>query len=248
MNNMNENFDAFDEYAMQFDFEEENIRRKYEHSYRVMRESDAIVYSIGLEEDDSYIACLIGLLHDIGRFTQFRDYHTYSDRKSVNHAKLGAEILFDDSVIEKFKLDKKDYKLVRTAIENHGVYKLSEKRLDEKTLLHSKIIRDADKIDILYQFSNPKILKLDEEENDIVNEVVKENFLNHKSIDRNDIKNKNDRTIMKIALVFDLNFDYSKQIILERKYLEKILEYLKNKKLFKPYIEEAIKFLKGSDK
>ncbi len=248
MNNMNENFDAFDEYAMQFDFEEENIRRKYEHSYRVMREGDAIVYSLGLEEDDSYLACLIGLLHDIGRFTQWRDYHTYSDRNSINHAKLGAEILFDNNLIEKFKLDKKDYDLVRTAIENHGVYKLNEKGLDEKTLLHSKIIRDADKIDILYQFSNPKILKLDEEENDIVSQIVKEKFFKHESIDKNDVKNKNDGTLMKIAIIFDLNYDYSKNIILEREYLERMLEYLNNKKLFKPYIEEAINFLKGSDK
>ena len=213
MNNMNENFDAFDEYAMQFDFEEENIRRKYEHSYRVMRESDAIVYSLGLEEDDSYLACLIGLLHDIGRFTQFRDYHTYSDRKSIDHAKLGAEILFDDGIIKKFKLDKKDYDLVRTAIENHGVYKLNEKGLDEKTLLHSKIIRDADKIDILYQFSNSKIIKLEEEENDKVSEKVKATFLKHESIDKNDVKNNNDGSLMKIAIIFDLNFDYSKNIV-----------------------------------
>ncbi len=248
MNNMNENFDAFDEYAMKFDFEEDAIRRKYEHSYRVMRESDAIVYSLGLEEDDSYLACIIGLLHDIGRFEQWTKYHTYSDRSSVDHAILGAKILFDDNLISKFNLDKKDYALVRTAIENHGTYKLYEKGMDEHTLLHSKIIRDADKIDILYQFSNPKIVRLEEENNNDISKVVKEKFLKHQCIDKNDVKNKNDGTLMKIGIIFDLNFDYSKNIILEREYLERMLEYLNNKELFKQYIEEAIKFLKGSDR
>ncbi len=248
MNNMNENFDIFDEYAMKFDFEEDAIRRKYEHSYRVMRESDAIVYSLGLEEDDSYLACIIGLLHDIGRFEQWTKYHTYSDRSSVDHAILGAKILFDDNLISKFNLDKKDYALVRTAIENHGIYKLYEKGMDEHTLLHSKIIRDADKIDILYQFSNPKIVRLEEENNNDISKVVKEKFLKHQCIDKNDVKNKNDGTLMKIGIIFDLNFDYSKNIILEREYLERMLEYLNNKELFKPYIDEAIKYLKGSDK
>jgi HD-GYP domain-containing protein (c-di-GMP phosphodiesterase class II) len=245
---MNDNFDSFDEYVMAFDFNEFAIKRKYEHSYRVMRESDAIVYSLGLEEDDSYLACLIGLLHDIGRFIQWRDYHTYSDYKSVNHALLGAKILFDDGLIKKFKLEEKYYNLVRTAIENHGVYKLNEKQYDEQTLLHLKIIRDADKIDILYQLSNPKILELNEENNDDITEEIKEKFYKHESIEKKNVKNENDNTLMKIAMVYDLNYKYSKDAVLERGYLDRMLDSLKNKKLFKPYIEEAKKYLKGSDR
>ena len=209
MNNMNENFDAFDDYAMQYDFEEDAIRRKYEHSYRVMELSDKIVYSLGLEEDDSYLACIIGLLHDVGRFPQWKEYKTFSDSKSINHAILGAKMLFDEGLIKKFKLDESDYYLVRTAIENHSVYKLDENKLKDKVLLHSKIVRDADKIDILYELSTPKIIGIKDDDSKI-SEEVKNSFYKHEEIDRKEIKTVNDRVLMKFGFVYGLYFDYSK--------------------------------------
>ncbi len=244
MNNMNENFDAFDEFAMKYDFNEWAIRLKYEHSYRVMREADAIVYSLGLEEDDSYLACLIGLLHDIGRFPQWEKYKTFSDSKSINHAMLGAEMLFDDGLIKNFKLDESDYDLVRTAIENHNAFELNENKLKDKVLLHSKIIRDADKINILYEMSTPKILELENDDSEISNEV-KKSFYKHEGIDRKAIKTVNDRVVMKFASVFDLYFDYSKRTVLEREYIDRLYETLKNKEIFRPYYEEAKKYLEG---
>ena len=244
MNNMNENFDAFDDYAMKYDFEEEAIRRKYEHSYRVMRESDAIVYSLNLEEDDSYLACLIGLLHDVGRFPQWQEYKSFNDSKSINHALLGAKMLFDEGLINKFKLDESDYDLVRTAIENHNVLELNENKLKDKVLLHSKIIRDADKIDILYEISTPRIMGLENDDSKINNEV-KTSFYKHEPIDRKNIKTVNDRVVMKLALVYGLYFDYSRKTVLERKYLDRLYESLKNKEIFRPYYEEVKKYLEG---
>ena len=244
MNNMNENFDAFDDYAMQYDFEEDAIRRKYEHSYRVMELSDKIVYSLGLEEEDSYLACIVGLLHDVGRFPQWKEYKTFSDSKSINHAILGAKMLFDEGLIKKFKLDESDYYLVRTAIENHSVYKLDENKLKDKVLLHSKIVRDADKIDILYELSTPKIIGIKDDDSKI-SEEVKNSFYKHEEIDRKEIKTVNDRVLMKFGFVYGLYFDYSKKIILENEYLDRMYETLKNKKLFKPYFEEAKKYLEG---
>ena len=244
MNNMNENFDAFDDYAMQYDFEEDAIRRKYEHSYRVMELSDKIVYSLGLEEDDSYLACIIGLLHDVGRFPQWKEYKTFSDSKSINHAILGAKMLFDEGLIKKFKLDESDYYLVRTAIENHSVYKLDENKLKDKVLLHSKIVRDADKIDILYELSTPRIMGIKDDDSKI-SEEVKNSFYKHEEIDRKEIKTVNDRVLMKFGFVYGLYFDYSKKTILENEYLDRMYETLKNKKLFKLYFEEAKKYLEG---
>ena len=244
MNLMNENFDAFDDYAMKFNFEDEPIRRKYEHSYRVMEQGDKIIYSLGLEEDDSYLACIIGLLHDIGRFEQWTKYKTFTDIDFFDHANEGCKILFENNLIKKFKLDEKDYDLVMTAILNHNKYEIDKKIQDEHILLHSKIVRDADKIDILYQLSNPKIIKMDEEDNNMISDKVKESFKKHVCVKHEDIKNNNDRVISYISLVFDLNFDYSKKTILECEYLERMLESLENKELFNEYFEEAINYLK----
>ena len=50
---------------------------------------------------------------------------------------------------------------------------------------------------------------------------------------------------MKFGFVYGLYFDYSKKTILENEYLDRMYETLKNKKLFKPYFEEAKKYLEG---
>ena len=50
------------------------------------------------------------------------------------------------------------------------------------------------------------------------------------------------------ALCFDLNYDYSKERVYNEDYLGKMLASLKNKKLFKPYVDEVKKYLKGEIK
>ena len=55
MNEMNENFDEFDKYVMGFDFNEDMIAYKYNHSYRVMHQCDEISYTLNLDEEDNYL-------------------------------------------------------------------------------------------------------------------------------------------------------------------------------------------------
>lgn len=68
--------------------------------------------------------------------------------------------------------------------------------------------------------------------------------MNHEIVIKDDLKNVNDRVLMMIGLVYDLNFDYSKERVLNEKYIEKIYGNMKSKKIFKPYIDELIKYLK----
>lgn len=248
MNDMNDNYDEFDKYAMTYDMDESMIAYKYNHSYRVMHECDEIAFTLKFEEDDTYLACLIGLLHDIGRFEQWKQYKTFDDSKSIDHADYASELLFKDNLIEKFKLNKKDYDLVNKAIKNHNKLAINEEEMNEREILFSKIIRDADKLDILYAFSNPRLLEIKEDEDKEISEKVKTSFYNHEPVRKVDVKNNNDRVIVFLSFIYDLYFDYSKYSILEKKYFEKMLEYLKNKELFKPYFDEAINYLKGSVK
>ena len=69
--------------------------------------------------------------------------------------------------------------------------------------------------------------------------------MHHTEVLKKDIKNVNDRLLMMIGLVFDLNYDYSKERVLNEKYIEKIYDHIKHKKIFKPFIDETIKYLKG---
>ena len=57
---------------------------------------------LNLSEEDILLAELIGLLHDIGRFEQIKNYHTFLDKESIDHAEYGNKILFEDDLIRNF--------------------------------------------------------------------------------------------------------------------------------------------------
>src|SRR5574344_62848 len=132
--------DEFDKYVNTFDMTNYDINYKYHHSYRVCELSDTIASSLNLSDEDKYLAHVIGLLHDIGRFKQLEVYHTMNDIESVDHALYGADLLFKDNLIDR-------------AIKNHNKLVI-EDGLNSQELLQAKIIRDADKIDIYNAFTD----------------------------------------------------------------------------------------------
>jgi putative nucleotidyltransferase with HDIG domain len=239
---MNENFDSFDNYAMKYDMNEKMIAYKYNHSYRVVHQSEEICRSLDLDNVERDLASLIALLHDIARFKQWTNYKTFKDKDSFDHGLEGAKILFDEGEINNYNCNKDDYEIIRKAIVNHNKFEIQD-CFNERELLHSKIVRDADKIDILYAFSTWRLLEITNDDSPI-SEEVKNDFHHHKLINRKNIKTVNDRALAKFSFVFDLNFDYSYERIYEEKYLDKIYESLEHKEIFKEFYEEAKKYLK----
>ena len=53
-------------YTEKYDLQNENIKRKQEHSLRVMQISEKLAKMLGLSKEEIQLATLIGLLHDIG--------------------------------------------------------------------------------------------------------------------------------------------------------------------------------------
>ena len=92
--------------------------------------------------------------------------------------------------------------------------------------------------------STDKLISITDDDSEI-SEEVKEEFFSHNEIRKEITKSKNDKIVLMLALIFDLNYDYSKHRVLDEEYLERILENLNNKKMFKPFIDEGIKYLKG---
>ena len=57
--------DYFYEYVNTFDLDDKNISLKYHHSIRVMKKMLSLSHELSLNEEDTYLAKMIGLLHDI---------------------------------------------------------------------------------------------------------------------------------------------------------------------------------------
>lgn len=213
----------FIKYTENYDLKDENIKRKQLHSFRVMKISEQIAKALNLKDDEIQIASLIGLLHDIARFKQYKQFNTYKDSESFDHGDYGAEILKDNlrSYIETDKYDS----IIIKAVKNHNKYKI-EKGLNEKELLFSKIIRDADKLDIFYEAEKIYWIGQEEEiEKQTIDEFAKQQFKQLKQLERERNYKKNDisKIITIIAFIFDVNFKISFEIIQKQDYINKTL-------------------------
>ena len=94
--------DTFKKYTDNYDISDEKIKLKVDHTYRVAAISERIAKSLGLDKEDTDLAWIIGMLHDIGRFEQLKNYGTFSDADSIDHAHYGVKLLFDEGLIWKF--------------------------------------------------------------------------------------------------------------------------------------------------
>ena len=88
--------DEFLKYTENYDLSDFHIIGKQKHSIRVMELSKKIAEGLKLSEEQIELATLIGLLHDIARFEQYKQYHTFKDAESIDHGDLGVEILNKD--------------------------------------------------------------------------------------------------------------------------------------------------------
>ncbi len=218
--------DSFMKYTGNYDSTNPQIHRKIYHSLRVMDNSRYIAESLNLSKEDTEIATLIGLLHDIARFEQIKIYHTTSDAKSIDHGNLGVEILEKNNFIREFiKTDKYD-KIIKVAIKNHNKFAI-EDGLSQDELLQAKIIRDADKLDILYEGTS-MFWSTDEEKELISNSTISDNyfeeFKNKKLILKRPNQTKLDALVLFIAFIFDINFKCSIKEIKKQNFVNIILD------------------------
>ena len=218
----------FMNYVKNYDQENKKIQLKISHSFRVMEQSKNIAESLNLDAEQINLATLIGLLHDIARFEQMKRYGTYIDEKSIDHGDLGAEILSDLSFIRRFVPNDKYDKILIVSIKNHNKYKIQD-GLTDLELLHSKIIRDADKLDILYEATESFWYKEAEKEfienSAPVNEDYYTSIKEHKPVLRKKcIVNRIDSVVSYLAFVFDFNFKYTFVKTKEEEYINKIID------------------------
>ena len=212
----------FIKYTENYNLRDEMLKNKQQHSIRVMEINRDIAIRLKLTQEEIDIATLIGLLHDIARFEQYKRYGTFKDRESIDHGDYAIEILKTElrKYIETDQYDE----IIKKAIKNHNKYEI-EKGLTEKELIFAKMIRDADKIDIFYE-SVEIFWKGKEQivEKSKITPDVLEQFKNKSQIKRGMSQNTEiNQIIFVIAFIFDINFEESFEIIRQKDYINKIL-------------------------
>ena len=230
MINIENAYKEFDKYVSNYDPENHRVELKIDHIKRVAKNSKKLAQELKLSDEEIKLAELIGIFHDLGRFEQVRIADTFSDKDSgINHAEMSVKVLFEDNLIRNYIQDTKYDKIIKLAVLNHNKIKIDD-GLNEQELLFSKIIRDADKIDIFYitTFYEFKPLfwydNFDQEE---INPSILKQIENRELINYNSVKNNADLIPIFYAYVFNLYFDCSLEFIAKEKYLDKFTERIK---------------------
>jgi putative nucleotidyltransferase with HDIG domain len=211
---------------------QQNITLKEDHTYRVCREIETIGRELGLKGDSLRLAEIIALLHDIGRFEQFTRYRTFKDGKSENHADLGVKILEREKILD--SLDYTNQHIVLQSIRYHN--RPSLPRMETETCqFYSRLIRDADKLDIWkvvtdYYHRTDKqkngAIELDLPDTPGFSDKVLQDLMHKRIVQFNHMRNLNDFKLLQIGWVFDIYFQPTLKILCERHYLERIREVL----------------------
>ncbi|MBR1797304.1 MAG: HD domain-containing protein [Clostridiales bacterium] len=219
----------FKDYISDYDLNDDKIRLKAVHTYKVAENSERIALSLELSPDDVDLAWLIGMLHDIGRFEQLRRYHTFIDADSIDHAQFGADLLFKEGLIRRF-IDEDIYDgLIESSIRMHNLYILPE-TLKGREEIYAKIIRDADKIDIYrvnIDFSPEVVYDTTAEElskASICDEVMKASLM-HDTVNRSLRKSPVDSIVGHISLVYGIYYPESIKILQEQGNITKLMKF-----------------------
>jgi hypothetical protein len=211
-----------------------NISLKEVHTYRVADNMTAIAGAIFRDNSRVLIAEAIGLLHDIGRFPQYRQYRTYRDSISTNHGRLGTEVLKEQNALS--AMAPREQELISDSVLFHNAFSVPE-NLDNEKISYIRMIRDADKLDIWRIFSEQ--FSMDEKDrataaglglpdsgeySDSIVDCLRE----RRQATLAGLKTLTEFKIMQLTWVYDLNYDHSFRLLSESGHMDRIIAMLPN--------------------
>lgn len=213
-----------------------NIVLKEEHTHRVRGEICEIGRALGLDDEDLRLAEVLALFHDLGRFPQYARYNTFSDRRSCNHAALSVKVLQENGVLDSLEPSKRD--LILRTISYHNRAALPEDE-SERCLFFSKLLRDADKLDIwavLLDYYHQRrrnadrneALELDLPDTPGISEEVYQDLMAQEIVKAKNLRCLNDFKLLQASWIFDINYWPALVAVKDREYLERIREALPN--------------------
>ncbi|MCF8025044.1 MAG: HD domain-containing protein [Desulfobacteraceae bacterium] len=199
---------------------------KRDHTLRVCENIMDIGRSLNLCENELRIAGTAALLHDIGRFEQYRQYGTFSDYQSEDHAALGVTVIQNEGILSGF--DPETAGLITRVVRYHNRAALPAEE-DERCLFFLKMVRDADKMDIWRVMTeyyitggntrNPAI-GLNLPDTPHISDKIHENLCRGRLAQMSNLKTLNDLKLLQMGWVYDLNFRRTFELVREKGYLE----------------------------
>ena len=121
------------------------LQLKLTHTMHVVKDIKSIMQGEGWSRDQTPTGEVCALLHDIGRFSQFKEFATFRDSDSVDHAQRGIEVISEINILD--GVAQESTQKIIDAIKWHNKKALPDDMPPETASL-AHLVRDADKLDI----------------------------------------------------------------------------------------------------
>jgi hypothetical protein len=223
---------------------------KEQHTKRTCKEIVFLGRESGLSAEDLLLAETTALFHDIGRFPQWKNYSTFIDSVSEDHALLGLQVISQHEILTDLTADERE--LIQIAIRYHNVRNLPA-NLSKGHDLFSRLLRDADKLDIwrlviseLEGRSNlVETLEGVIPANNSFSRGIVTELMERKVPDFSSVRNRNDMILLRLGWVFDLNLPMSCRQVLERRYVESLCSNLPEEREIEEVEEWLLSYLQS---
>ena len=222
------------------------LRLKVEHTLKVFEHACRIIASLGdpVSPELGRASVLAALYHDCGRFPQFKEYRTFLDAKSVNHAVLSFQTMRDRAFLK--EEEPRVRALAHCAVLLHNRHKLSP-MLDADARFVTDVVRDADKLDILRIMVSYLTSALPErdavflhvkDEPESWSPHIAEDVLAGRISNYSDLRFVNDFRLLLGMWMSELRFAETKRALAEGGLMEVVLSQLPDAEELRPALEK----------
>ena len=229
-----------------------NIALKERHTCLVRENMNHLTGHLAMNDGDRATAETIALFHDLGRFEQYRRYSTFRDDLSINQAALGVKILKDGDVLE--IVPEAERRTIYLAISLHNVFRIPD-TIDSRDLLFTRLIRDADKLDIWRIFVEYYGMPETERASAVglgfpdlpgCSPDVLRSLEQREMVNLSLLKSLNDFKLLQLSWVFDLNFPASFRVAMDRGYIDGLSATLPKNRAVENAVRVVREFVTGN--
>ena len=212
----------FEEYIKKIDMNNTWSKAKYFHSLKSMDLAKIIATDMNIfTEEEIVIIELIALFHDIGNFEQ-KNYN-YLDNQEEDSTMKSIDILFTDGLIRKITEETKYDNIIKLAIFCHNKDGLP-KNIDDKTVCICNIMKDVHLLEELRMVINYPYI--DNRINVYPSTLVYNDFKLFRPVNDKMSDNNADNILISLSNLFGLNYKTSYSLVVEKEYVEKIMNSL----------------------
>ena len=222
------------------------LRLKVEHTLKVFEHALRIVESLGdsISPELGRASVLAALYHDCGRFPQFKEYRTFLDARSVNHAVLSFQTMRDRAFLK--DEEPRVRALAQCAVLLHNRHALSP-MLARDARFVTDVVRDADKLDILrimvsYLTSalpeRDAVLLHVKDEPESWSPHIAEDVLAGRISKYSDLRFVNDFRLLLGMWMSELRFSETKRALAEGSLMEVVLSQLPEDEALRPAVDK----------